>query len=168
MFERKGFILKTYRPGWVVADPTLDSEFKDLLDLKKAGKLRSVISQSDPDRAALAHSAYNFHENHMWMDSDGSVKKEVKIEKLCVSKTIKGPNGEEIPNKEGLLPLDTEDEVIFCMQRLAPYNDLRVSLDLIYGNDLSPEGKERLKAKVPIYYNDVKQTINTKSEKIKK
>lgn len=136
--ERKNYVLKTFSPGLIVANPALDPRFKEELDAKAAGKLR----EKHPDRTDINHSPYNFHEMSDWMTHDKkNIKDSVKQLDLCVDKL----NEDGTPNTEGVIILDKVEDVMFLMIQLLSWGDTRPHLDTRFGKDLTDEQKQMVK-----------------------
>lgn len=138
------YILKTYRPGMRIIAPELDPAFAKELAAFEKGKLQDL----HPSRADLCYTPYNWHVNHMLLDHQGDIKKELIIHE--VPKVLE--DGTE--NVEGLIELEIEYDVIHFMNLLAGTKDKRISL-AHYGKQLSEEGKTKLIRLAPEEQSDL-------------
>lgn len=143
------WIVKTYRPGMKVVKPELDTEFAKILEAEKNHKLRAMF----PDKTKIAPLARNFHQNYMYMERNGTVREDLVV--FTVEEEIDG-----IPNTEGEIAFENEDDAIMVYNALIPTGDKRVQFDTKHGKELTPEGKAKI-GEVPLMYRE-KNPINKK------
>lgn len=139
--DKKNYVMHTYSPGFQYADPGLDPNFQIQLTAKKEGKLRDLHR----DEPRINHSAYNYHEMDDWMTPDHKkIKPQVLIEKFSVPLMVEGSDGEMVENREGVIILESAEDVITLWKALIPLGDTRVKLNTMFGKDLTPEEKARI------------------------
>lgn len=166
MFNRDKFIVKTMRPGMNVADVFLDPDYQKVVEARKKGKLREMFPSTD---SSVVNQIHVHHTNEMWStDSEGKLLDHVKIERLCVPKTITLPNGDEVENKDGLMAFDDEQDALFLVKNIRMRtDDRRVGLDTIHGKDFSPESKVELEKAIPKQFKE-KELLAERKAKMEK
>lgn len=144
------WIVKTFRPGMQVVKPELNVEFAKIVEAESNHGLRKMF----PEKTRIAPLARNFHQNYMYIEKDGTVKKELVVF------TVDVDNEDGTPNTEGAIEFENEDDAIMVYNALLPTGDKRVQFDTKHGKELTAEGKAKV-GSTPMLYRE-KNPLNAK------
>ncbi len=151
------YLVRTFRPGLSVVDPTKNAKFAKLKAAEADGSLRTLF----PGKEGSNENADNFHKTLMLMKDIDSP------EFLDEVVTMKVPDyldeEETVPNTEGLIALDKAEDAIYLINALVPTGDTRVGLDTLHGKDFTEAQKKQLKS---LKAGREKSTIHKKNSEV--